>query len=172
MPAGSRRLNALDGSADFSRRHVVEQDGFGAVREGFFELLRGADLDLHALAGLALLEGALEDRGNAAAERDVIVLDENAGGEIDAVIGASAAEDRVFFKGAHAGDGFARVEHAGVRALNRVGKLARERGDAAEVLQQVENDALATEQHARVVANDGENLAGDGRGRRRTFRDG
>ena len=36
---------------------------------------------------------------HAAAERDVIVLDENAGGEIDAVIGAAAAEHRVFFEG-------------------------------------------------------------------------
>ncbi len=65
-----------------------------------------------------------------------------------------------FSSGAQAGDGLARVEDAGVRSLNRVGVLARERGDAAQVLEQVENDALATEQHARVVANDGEHLAG------------
>ena len=83
-----------------------------------------------------------KDRGNAAAEGDVIVLDEKAGGEIDAVIGAAAAEHRVFLEGPHAGHGFARIEHAGVGALNRVGVFARERGDAAEVLQQIENHAL------------------------------
>ena len=57
-------------------------------------------------------------------------------------------------------------------ALNGVGVFARERGDAAEVLQQIENHALATEQHARVVADDGQHLAGDARARRRRFRDG
>ena len=153
-------------------RHVVEQDGFGAVGKGFFELLRRAHFNLHALARLALRERALEHRGNAAAERDVIVLDENAGGEIDAVIGAAAAKHRVFLQRAHAGHGLARVEHAGVRALNRVGIFARERGDAAQVLQQIQDHALATEQHARVVADHGQHLAGDARARRRTFQDG
>ncbi len=90
----------------------------------------------------------------------MIVLDENAGGEIDAMIGAAAAEDRVFFKGSHAGHGFARVEHARMGALNRVGIFARERGDAAQVLQKIEDHALATEQHARIVADDGQHLAG------------
>ena len=39
-------------------------------------------------------------------------------------------------------------------ALNRVGVFARERGNAAQVLQQIEDYALATEQHTRVVADD------------------
>ena len=155
-------LDALDGAANLGGRHVVEEDGLGAVGESFFKLPRGAHLDLHALTGLALLERALEHRRDAAAERDVIVLDENAGGEIDAVIGSPAAEDGVFFKGPHAGDGFARVEHAGAGALNRVSIFTGERGDAAEVLQQVEDHALATEQDARVVADDGEHLASMG----------
>ena len=38
--------------------------------------------------------------------------------------------------------------------------LRVKRGDAAQVLQQIEDDALATQQHARVVADDGEHLAG------------
>ena len=106
--------------------------------EGFVELLRSAHFHLHALAGLALLESALEDRRDAAAERDVVVLDENSGGEIDAVIGAAAAEDRIFFEGSHAGHGFARVEHAGMgapfRVLYGIGVFPRERGNAAHVL--------------------------------------
>ncbi len=61
--AGCGSLDALDGAADLGGRHVVEQDGFGAVGESFFELLRGAHFDLHALGGLALLERALEDSG-------------------------------------------------------------------------------------------------------------
>ena len=65
--------------------------------------------------------------GNAAAERDVVVLDENAGGQIDAVIGAAAAQHGVLFQRAQAGHGLARVEHVGVRALEwrrRIGASA------------------------------------------------
>ena len=153
-------FDARDGAADLGGGHVVEQNGFGAVGESFVEFLRGAHLDLHALRRLALRERALEDRRDAAAESDVVVLDENAGGEIDAMIGSAAAEDGVFFEGAQAGDGLARVEDAGVGALDGVSVFARERGDAAEVLEQVENDALATEQDAGIVANDGDDLAG------------
>ena len=64
--------------------------------QGFFKLLRSAHLDLNALAGLALLERALENCRDAAAKRDVIVLDENSGGEIDAVIGSAAASTAYF----------------------------------------------------------------------------
>ncbi len=89
----------------------------------------------------------------------MIVLDEDAGGEVDAVVGASAALDRVFLKDAQAGDGLAGVEDAGMGALNGVNIGAGEGGDAAEVLHQVEDDALATEEYACVVADDGEDLA-------------
>ena len=54
--------------------------------------------------------------------------------EADAVIGAAAAEDRVFFKSPHAGHGLARIEYAGMGALNRVGVFPRECGNAAHVL--------------------------------------
>ena len=64
----------------------------------------------------------------------MIVLDENAGGQVEAVIGAAAAEHGVFFERAQAGNCLARVEDAGVRALDRVDIFTRERGDAAEVL--------------------------------------
>ena len=42
---------------------------------------------------------------------------------------------------------------------NGVDILPRERGDAAQVLHQVQDHALAAQQHARVVANDGQHLA-------------
>ena len=112
--------------------------------------------------GLRCSSARLSTVGNAAAQRNVIVLDENAGGEIDAVIGAAAAEHRVFLEGAHAGDGLARVENASAGALDRISVSTRERGDTAEMLQQVEDHSFATEQDARIVANDGEHLAGMG----------
>jgi hypothetical protein len=92
----------------------------------------------------------------------VIVLDENAGGEIDAVIGASAAEDGVFLENAHARNGLTGIEDACVRTFNGIDVFAGEGGDAAEMLEQVENHALGTEQDARVVADDGKDLAGMG----------
>jgi len=130
------------------------------VCEGFVKLLRGANFDLNALRRPAPSKRAGKDRLDAATEGDVIILDEKAGREIDAVIGAAAAEHSVFLKGAQARYGLARVEDAGGRALNGVGELARERGDAAHVLEEVENHALATEQDARVVANNGKHLPG------------
>jgi len=154
--------DAFDGSLDLLGGHVVEENGFGTVGECLLELVRGAHLDLNALAFSAVLKGAGEDGGQAAAEGDVVVLDEDAGGEIDAVVGASAALDRVLIEDAEAGDGFTGVEDAGVGTLNGVDVMAGKGGDTAEVLHKVEDDALATEQDAGVVANDGERLAGMG----------
>ena len=142
--------------------HAVEQDGLGSAHERVFEVLGGAHFNLDALAWLAGRERMLERGSNAAAKSDVVVLDKNAAGKVDAVIGAAAAEHSVLFERPHAGDGFASIEHARVRALDRVCILARKRCDSAHVLQQVQNHALATQQHACVVANDGQHLAGMG----------
>ena len=127
-------------------RHVVQQNGLRPKFESFFQLLRAAHLHLHALALLALFQGARQHRGQSAAQRDVVVLDENAAGQIDAVIGSPAAQHGVFFQSPQAGHSLARVEHVGVGAVNGVDKLARQRGDAAQVLHQVQDHALATEQ--------------------------
>ena len=122
VPAVTFLIRSTD-AANFGGRHVVEEDRFGAVGESLFELLRGAHFDLHALRWPAPGKRAGKDCRDAAAEGNVIVLDQNAGSEIDAVIGAAAAKDGVFFKSAHAWHGLARVEHPGVGALNRVGDI-------------------------------------------------
>ena len=101
--------------------HVVEQDCFGAVLEGVFEFLLSADFDLDTLAGFAAGEGAAEDGADAAAEGDVVVLDEDAVGEVEAMVGAAAAEDGVLVEGAEAGDGLAGVEYVGLGAGEFVG---------------------------------------------------
>jgi hypothetical protein len=72
---------------------------------------KSADLD--DLAGLAAGEGALEDRGQAAAERDVVVLDEDSVLQVEAVVDAAAAADGVLIQRAQAGDGLAGVEDFG-----------------------------------------------------------
>jgi hypothetical protein len=55
--------DALDRSLHFLRRHVVEQDRFGAIFERLFQLLRRAHFHLHALALLALFQSARQHRG-------------------------------------------------------------------------------------------------------------
>ena len=160
---GGGIFDALDCAFHFLRCHIVEQDGLGAVLERFFKLLLVAHFYLHTLAFVALFESLSEDFLNAAAQRNVIVLDEDAGGEVDAVIGSSSALHGVFLQGAQAGHGLACIEHAGVSApmcgIDGVNEFSRQRGDAAEVLQQVEDHALAAQQHPRIVADNRKHLA-------------
>jgi hypothetical protein len=140
--------------------HVVEEDRLCAEFEGFFEFLRSSHFHLDPLAFPALFESLREHLRQASAEGDVIVLDEDSRCQVDAVIGAAAAEDRILFQGSQSGNGLAGIQNARVRSLDRVYVSARQGGDAAEVLQEIEDDALATEQHAGIVSDDGQDLAG------------
>ena len=53
---------------------------------------------------------------------------------------------------------FSSVEDARFRSLNRVDILPRKGSDTAEVLHQIQDYALATEQYARIMPDDGKNL--------------
>ena len=81
--------------------------------DGLLEFGGGADFDLDDLAGLAACESAVEDGGQAAAERDVVVLDEDSVLQVEAVVDAAAAADGVLIERAQAGDGLAGVEDFG-----------------------------------------------------------
>ena len=80
---------------------------------------------------LRFFSARLEHRGKAAAEGDVIVFDEDAVLQIEAVIDAAAAADGVFIEHAEAGDGFAGVEDLGFCAGDGFDELVGEGGDAA-----------------------------------------
>ena len=67
---------------------------------------------------------------------------------------AATTTDRIFVDHAKPGNGLAGVENSNFRAGYLIDKLARDRGDAAHALQEIEDHAFAGEQHARVVAND------------------
>ena len=95
----------------------------------------------------------IRDRG------DVVVLDENAVGKIEAVIFAAATADGVLVENAQAGDGFARVEDFGARVLDSLDIFAGEGGYAAHTLHQVEDDALACQYDTSIVTNYGDGLA-------------
>jgi hypothetical protein len=72
---------------------------------------------------------------------------------------AAAAAHGVFIEHAQSGDGLARIQDARLGAVNGVHELAGIGGDPAQPLQKIEDDALAAEQRARVVAHHGDGLA-------------
>ena len=103
----------VDGFFDLGGGHVVEQQRFGAMIERQVEFGEIAHFDVDGLSGLAAFFGAGEDLLDATAERDVIVLDENAVGEIEAMVFAAAATNGVFVEDAQAGYGLACIEDFG-----------------------------------------------------------
>ena len=137
--------------------------------DGLVEFLRRADFDLDDLAGLASGERAREHGGKAAAERDVIVLDEDPILQVEPVVEAAAAADGVFIQRAQAGDGLAGVEDLGLGFCggDRADVFVGEGGDAGHALHQVEDDALGGEDAGGVGADDGDGLALLDAGRRR-----
>ncbi len=76
------------------------------------------------------------------------------------MVGDAAGGGGALFEDAHAGRGFARIEDAATRAGYGIGKLAGERGDAAEALQEVERYAFALKQAAGVAIDRGDGFAG------------
>src|ERR1019366_8887032 len=99
---GQAFADEFEGCGDFFGGHVVEQDGVGAAGDGLIEFDGSADFNLDGLAGLAAAEG------------DVVVLDQDSVLQVVAVVVAAAAADGVLVEDAQAGDGFAGVEDAGL----------------------------------------------------------
>src|SRR5262249_36035276 len=139
--------------------HVVEQNRLGTVLQGFVELFHRPDFDLDGLLPAAIAMRPLQRFGDSAGERDVVVLDENAVGQIQAVVHAAATAHSVLVEHPPAGNGLARVENAGVRADHGIHIFAGERCDSAHALQYVQYYALAGEQYARVVPHYSDLLA-------------
>ena len=87
---------------------------------------------------------------------EVVVLDQHAIGESEAVVVAAAVLDRQLFEQTHAGSGFPGVDHARDAALGFGDILARDRGHAGEPLHEVEGGALGREERAGRAADPGE----------------
>ena len=84
--------------SDLGQRHVVEHDDVRARRQCLLDLLQvfGFDFDFQQMGrGSA---HALDRRGNAAADGDVVVLDENTVVEPHAVVAGPACAHRTFFQ--------------------------------------------------------------------------
>ena len=150
----------FDGLANVFDAGVVDEDGVSAVAEGLLQLFERTNFDFDGLMAAAIVEGAFEGGNGAAGEGDVIVLDEDAVGKIEAMILAAAATDGVLVEDAQAGRGLASIENTNARAGDGVDEFARDGGDAGHALEEIQNHALAGENDARVVANDRNLLAG------------
>ena len=85
----------------------------------------------------------------------MIVFDQHAVREVQAVVVPAAAANCVFIEHAQAGHGLARIQNAGLGALHGINKLAGESGDAAQPLQHVQYHPLAGEKDTGVVAHHG-----------------
>src|ERR1700677_1667674 len=96
----------VSGLADIFDAYVVEQDCFRPVVERLPQFFERAHFDFDGLAAAPVVDGALESRDCASGQRDVIALDEDAVGKIQAVILASAAADGILINHAQAGRGF------------------------------------------------------------------
>jgi len=108
----------------------------------------------------AVADRVLQGGGNSPGERDMIVLDEDSIGKIEAVILAAAAAHGVFVDHAQAGRGFASIEDTGVGAGDGVDEFAGVR--VAMPLMRWRKFRMTRSQrkkHARVVADDGDGLA-------------
>ncbi len=149
---------ALDGAANVFGRHVIEEDGFGAMRERILEILGRAHFYLDGLRAATVANCTLEGGDNSAGESDVIVLDQDSIRKIESMILTAAAAYGVFVDHAQAGSGFASIENAGFRAGDGIDELAGHGGDAAHALHEIQDDALTGKNHARVVADDGDGL--------------
>ena len=89
----------------------------------------------------------------------MVVLDQDSIGEIEAMVEAAAAAHRVFFQQAQAGRGLAGIKNGGAGAFDGFHVFGSDGGDAAQALQQVQDQALAAQQRARVVPDGGNGLA-------------
>ena len=140
---------------------IVQQHDIRAGLYGLLQFGFAFNLDLYAPAqGLRLAHG-LSDRAYGV---DVIFLEQDGVVQSHAVIRAAAAGHRVSLRRAQAGQGLARVQQPGFRALEGIRVLADESGRAGQQLQKIEGGALSAQERLRRAGQPADNLAGGKRG--------
>ena len=161
-------VGECDGGGEVFDGEVVEQEGARAGVERFPGLGEVCHFNLDCGCGAGACEGLADRVGEGAAGGgrggDVVVFEQDAGGESVAVVECAAAADGVALGGAEAGGGFAGVEDLRVSAGAGGGDgLRGECCCAGEALEPVERDALGAEQVAQGAAHDADRLAGGDR---------
>jgi len=104
------------------------------------------------------LRTACSRRGNSPGERDMIVLDEDSIGKIEAVI-LPPPQRTAYLSITRRPGAFLRVSRIRAWCRRRRRRICGEGGDAAHALEKIQDDAFARKKHARVVADDGDGLA-------------
>lgn len=156
---------SLNGTAGVFGCEVVEHDAVGFLGNGFREFLEVAYLALYfqveALVA-AVLTGTCDGVVHAAAEVDVVVLEQDHVEQSDAVVHASADAHGFFLEHAHARRGLPGVEYAGLRAGvdECLLVLMCHGGDAAHALADVEHEPLGGEQALLLAADREHDVAG------------
>ena len=152
------------GFAGVFHGEIVEHDAVGsAMFHDLAYLVERAALDfdfkmqpLFLLVGGAAVQGA----GYAAAEVDVVVLEQNHVEQPDAVVDTAADLHGFFFEHSHTGCGLARVKHTGVGALEPFHIAVGHGGDAAHALHDVEHEAFGLQEGAHLSRDEHGNIAG------------
>src|SRR5690242_19312132 len=151
--------NVLHGLAHVFDGHVIEQNGFGIVLQGFVQFSQAANLYFDRLFTSTIGMGAVQRFADAAGQGDVIVLDEDTVGEIEAVIQSASAAHGIFVEHPQTRDSLAGIQDARLGAGDGINEFASQCSNAAHALQEIQDDTFAGEEHARVVANDGDLLS-------------
>src|SRR5215472_8235176 len=138
--------------------HVVKQDDIctGCKRFQYLSPRLALDLDLEQVGSHAA--GGRDCRCNASCGLDVIVLNENAIAQAEAVIVTATGAYGVFFQDAQPGCRLTRIQGARSRALDGAYTARRDGSDAGETTKKIQGDAFGTEQRASRTAQASHNL--------------
>src|SRR5580704_7601390 len=127
--------------------------------QSVFQFVERTNFDLDYLLAAAVLVSPFQCGRDPAGQCDVIVLDEHAIRQIQAVVVSAAAAYRIFVEHAQSGRGFSRVQDARGSAGHYVDEFASKGGDATQPLHEIQNHALTGEHHAGVMPDNRHRLA-------------
>src|SRR5581483_5953689 len=103
--------------------------------------------------------GTLQCRLDSTRERNVIVFDQHAIRQIEAVILSTAATHGIFVEWTQTGSGLPGIEDFCFGAGYGLNELSCQGSDSAQPLQKVENHPFAGQQHPSIMPNDCDGLA-------------
>src|SRR5215475_7533911 len=105
-------MHPYDSRLYILRLHIVQQNAFSAIGQGFFQLGQIANFDFNRLLLTAIVQRLLQCSRYASSERNMIVLEQDTVREIQAVVLPAAATDGIFVQYAQARGSLARVQNA------------------------------------------------------------
>src|SRR5437867_7931847 len=101
---------------------------------------------------------ALQCGDNSTGERNMIVLNQDSVGKIQAMVLPAAATHRVFIDHPQPRDRLPGIEDSGFSAGHSLDELTCERCNSAHTLQEIQDHALAGQNHTSVVPDNGYGL--------------